>query len=223
MCVLVLGLVGTFHALINPTTNAYIVHRSLLSMQQQQQQHADYDLLAVFSDEAKAGEVASKLHKEGFAEDEVYQLAEGSVGMGQFREHGPSQSRSEFFLQTQRSGPNPVVIVLSAIVCAALLGVVAFGASFAFPAFPEPAMIAIGVVVGIALGAFLGSLRRRTRGAIGQQLPSRPNAPPPVTSGVRNVIALRFNDPDNISRKSRARAILLNNKGKIDRSVGRRE
>jgi hypothetical protein len=37
------------------------------------------------------------------------------------------------------------------------------------------------------------------------------------------VVALRFVDPDNISRKSRARAILLNNQGKIDRSVSRQE
>ena len=71
----------------------------------QQQQHADYDLLAVFSDEAKADEVASKLHKEGFMDDEVYQLAEGSAGFGEYREHGPSQSRSEFFLRLSAQVP----------------------------------------------------------------------------------------------------------------------
>ena len=194
-------------------------------MQQQQQQHADYDLLAVFSDEAKAGEVAARLRKEGFAEEEVHQLAQGSAGLGQFREHGPNQSRSTFFLQTQRSGPNPVTIVLFAVVFAVILGVLSFAASFAFPVVPEPVTLIIAVIVGIVLGAIIGSFRRRVRGSIGQQQPARPNAPPSSgsKSSVRNVIALRFNNPDNVSRKSRARAILLNNQGKIDRSVGRRE
>jgi hypothetical protein len=190
----------------------------------QQQQHADYDLLAVFSDEVKADEVASKLHKEGFTDDEVYQLAEGSAGLGQFREHGPSQARSEFFLQTQRSGPNPVLIILFAVIFGAILGILTFAASFALPKLPEPVTLIIGVIVGIVLGAIFGAFRRRTRGAIGQQqTAARPNAPPAATGGARNVIALRFNDPDNVSRNSRARAILLNNKGKIDRSVRRRE
>jgi hypothetical protein len=31
---------------------------------------------------------------------------------------------------------------------------------------------------------------------------------------------VRLPDPENISRRSKARAILLNNGGKIDRSVG---
>lgn len=190
----------------------------------QQQQHADYDLLAVFSDEAKADEVASKLHKEGFTDDEVYQMSEGSVGLGEYREHGPSQSRSEFFLQTQRSGPNPALIVLFAVIFGAVLGVLTFAASFALPTLPEPVTTIICVIVGIVLGAFFGASRRRTRGAIGQQTAARPNAPPPAaSSGARNVIALRFNDPDNVGRNSRARAILINNKGKIDRSVKRRE
>ena len=39
--------------------------------------------------------------------------------------------------------------------------------------------------------------------------------------GARTVIAVLLPDPENISRKSKARAILLNNKGKLDRSVGR--
>ena len=34
--------------------------------QQQQQQFADYDLLAVFGDETKAEAAEAKLHKEGF-------------------------------------------------------------------------------------------------------------------------------------------------------------
>ena len=40
-------------------------------MQQQQQQFADFDLLAVFSDETKAEAAEAKLHKEGFGADEV--------------------------------------------------------------------------------------------------------------------------------------------------------
>jgi hypothetical protein len=36
----------------------------------------------------------------------------------------------------------------------------------------------------------------------------------------RTVIAIRLHDPENISRKS-SKMILINNKGKIDRSVGR--
>ncbi len=64
--------------------------------QQQQQQPADYDLLAVFPDETKADEVATKLQKAGFAQNEVYQLAAGSIGSGQFREHGPNAGRREF-------------------------------------------------------------------------------------------------------------------------------
>jgi hypothetical protein len=223
---LVVKLIGACSAPINFTTNA-LTNSSQEPLPMQQQQHADYDLLAVFTDEAKADEVASKLHKEGFTDDEVYQLAEGNVGLGQFREHGPSQSRSEFFLQTQRSGPNPVLIVLFAVIFGALLGVLTFAASFALPTLPEPVTIIIAVIVGIALGAIFGSFRRRTRGAIGQQQtaarPNAPPAPPAATGGVRNVIALRFSDPENISRNSRARAILLNNKGKIDRSVRRRE
>jgi len=44
-----------------------------------------------------------------------------------------------------------------------------------------------------------------------------------LSPNARIVVALRFVDPDNISRKSRARAILLNNQGKIDRSIGHRQ
>jgi hypothetical protein len=190
----------------------------------QQQQYADYDLLAVFSDEAKANEVASKLHKEGFTDDEVYQLTEGSVGQGQFREHGPSQTRSAYFLRTQRSGPSPALVILFAVILGAVLGVASFAASFALPTLPEPITTIICVIIGVVLGAILGWSRRRTRGAIGQQQAvAKPHAPPAAGGGARNVIALRFHDPDNISRNSRARAILLNNKGKIDRSVGRRD
>ena len=78
---------------------------------QQQQQSADYDLLAVFPDEPKATETTEKLHKAGFTEDEVHQIASGGVGSGEFREHGPNRSRADFFLQKQRSGPNLWLVV----------------------------------------------------------------------------------------------------------------
>ena len=76
-------------------------------------------------------------------------------------------------------------------------------------------------MLGIILGAIIGLTRReRVRGAIGQDL-ARVNAVKvQPTQEARTVIAIRLPDPDNISRKSKARAILLNNRGKIDRSVG---
>jgi hypothetical protein len=46
---------------------------------------------------------------------------------------------------------------------------------------------------------------------------------PAPAKGARNAIALRFPDAENISRRSRARAILIQNGGKIDRNVGRTE
>jgi hypothetical protein len=188
---------------------------------QQQQQQADYDLLAVFSDEAKADTVSAKLHKEGFGEDEVYQLTEGSSGQGTYRVHGPSQERRDYFLQTRQSRPNPIVIALFAIIFGVVLGAVSFGAGTALPTMlPEPITLIAGIIIGLLLGAVIGFFRRgRVQGAIGQV----PSTPSETKHGERNVIALRFNDPDNISRKSRARAILLNNQGKIDRSVGRRD
>jgi hypothetical protein len=78
------------------------------------------------------------------------------------------------------------------------------------------------VVVGVILGVIVGLLRRGpVRGEIGQDL-TKVNTPakkPEQESQI--VIAIRLQDPDNISRKSKARAILINNRGKIDRSVGR--
>lgn len=192
---------------------------------QQQQQHADFDLLAVFSDETKADTAVAKLRKEGFSEEEVHQLAAGNVGSGQFREHGPNRSRSEYFLQTRHAGPNPIVVVLLAVVFGLVLGGLSFGASFAFPVLPEPITLIVGIVVGLVLGALIGLLRRgRVQGDIGQNK-TKPSAPvePIPTRGARTVVALRFPSSENISRKSRARAILLNTGGKIDRSVGRRE
>jgi hypothetical protein len=188
----------------------------------QQQQSADYDLLAVFSDEIKADTAEAKLHKEGFGEDEVYRLTSSAVVGGEFREHGPSRERRNVFLQTSRTGPNAIVVVLFAIICGVVLGGVLFAAHFAFSALPEiPATLA-GIVVGIFLGVILGLFQRgRVRGAIGQDMTQVSAARKMVSPGERNVIAVRLPDADNIARKSRARAILLNNGGKIDRSVGR--
>ncbi len=80
-----------------------------------------------------------------------------------------------------------------------------------------PATI-IGAVVGIILGAIVGLLRRgRVRGMIGQDL-SKVNAPVKrPEQEARIVIGVSLSDPENITRKSKARAILLNNKGKIAR------
>ncbi len=192
-------------------------------MQRQQQHPAEYDLLAVFPDENLAETAASRLRKEGFGDEEVYQLPRGLVGSGQFREHGPSRTRSEFFLQTQRSKPNPLLVVTFAIITGLILGGLTFAASFALPTLPEPVTIIIGAAVGLILGAILGLLRRgRVRGAIGQTVPAAKAASPGPPDGGLTVVALRFADPENITKKSRARAILLNNQGKIDRSVGQR-
>lgn len=190
---------------------------------QQQQQPAEYDLLAVFPDEGQAETAASKLRGEGFGDEEVYQLPHGLVGSGQFREHGPNRARSEFFLQTQRSGPNPLLVLTFAIITGLILGGLTFAASFALPTLPEPVTIIIGAAIGLILGAMLGLFRRRrVRGAIGQTIPPARAASTSPPSGGLTVVALRFTDPENISRMSRARAILINNQGKIDRSVGRR-
>ncbi len=192
-------------------------------MQQQQQQPASYDLLAVFPDEAKAEEVATKLQKQGFSDHEVYQLEAGSTGSGQFREHGPNRARSDLFLQTQRSGPNPVLVIVFAIVFGLLLGGITFVATFALPPLHTVLIFLIGAAIGLVLGAIIGLLQRgRVRGAIGQQTPPKVSTPRMI-QGARTVVALRFDDPENISRKSRARAILINNQGKIDRSVSRQE
>jgi hypothetical protein len=191
----------------------------------QKQQPASYDLLAVFPDESKAEEASVKLKKAGFNAEEIHQLTSGSVGTGQFREHGPNQARSDFFLQTQRSGPKPIFIILFAVVCCLIVTGLTFAATFAIPHLPEPTTLIIGAVVGLLLGVILGLLRRgRVRGSIGQKIPEAP--PATKTRNIeetRNIVALRFEDPENVSRKSRARAILLNNQGRIDRSVNRQE
>ena len=59
----------------------------------QQQEYANYDLLAVFNDESKADAAEAGLHKAGFGEDEIFRLATGPVGGGEFREHGPGLRR----------------------------------------------------------------------------------------------------------------------------------
>ncbi|GLV58832.1 hypothetical protein KDH_56620 [Dictyobacter sp. S3.2.2.5] len=193
-------------------------------MQRQQQQPASYDLLAVFPDEDKAGTASDKLKKAGFKDEEIHQLPAGMVGSGQFREHGPNQARGDIFLQTQRSRPNPAIIVLFAILCCLIVTGLTFAATFALPHLPEPTTLLVGAAVGLVLGVILGSLRRgRVRGAIGQETKTPPPPSPRQLEGKLNVIALRFDDPENISRNSRARAILLNNQGRIDRSVSRQE
>lgn len=191
-------------------------------MQRQQQQPADLDLLAVFNDQEHAEAATSKLRKEGFKEEEIVRPEAGTVGTGQFREHGPNQNRSSVFLQTTRSGPRPATILLFALIFGVVLALILFVAHFAFAALPEPTATIIGAVVGLIIGAVVGFLRRGpTRGAIGQDM-SRINAPPPRPSDYI-AVGVRFEDPSNISRASRARAILINNGGKIDRSVSKRE
>ncbi len=197
----------------------------------QKQQPANYDLLAVFPDETRAEEVATRLRKEGFGEGEVYQLASGSAGSGQFREHGPNSARRDFFLQTQRTGPNPIIVVLFAVICAIVVGGLTFATTFALPTLPEPITLIVGIAIGIVLGTIIGLLQRgRVRGAIGQNTQRGQGTPSPTRPNIskagqaaRTIIAIRFDDPENISRRSRARAILLNNQGKIDRSVNRQE
>jgi hypothetical protein len=194
-----------------------------MSQQQQQQQPADYDLLAVFSDENKADEAASKLLKEGFSSDEVVRLASDYIKGGQFREHGPNRDRSSVFLQTKRSGPNPAKIVVYALIFGVILGLLLFIAHFADTAIPEIPEIVGGIIVGVILGGIIGFLQRGpVRGAIGQDM-SRvtPASAPKPEQGALTVVAVRFPDAENLPRKSRARAILLNNGGKIDRSIER--
>lgn len=187
----------------------------------QQQQSASYDLLAVFPDETKADSATAKLHKEGFGDEEVFQLP-GSVGSGQYREHGPNRARSEVFLQTQRTGLGPVGLTLLVIILGLLGAGLTFVATFAVPPIHTVTAFLIGAVIGIVLGMITGLFQRaRVRGNIGQRVQNQAMAPP--SQSARTVVALRFVNPDNISRKSRARAILLNNQGKIDRSVGRQE
>lgn len=206
-------------------------------MQQQQQQQADFDLLAVFKEESNASAAEAKLYKEGFGEDEVFRLAAGTVGRGEFREHGPNRERSEVFLQTTRVGPSPQIIALFSVIFGVLFGILAFGiVDFDLKSISPISATLVGVLIGIVLGVVVGMTRKgRVRGAIGQdaikgkKLPAempRPT-PTPVNKSVAHAVllttvALRLHDAANVSRRSKARAILLNNGGKIDRSVGKR-
>src|SRR5207237_3158020 len=106
-------------------------------MQRQQQQFSDFDLLAVFSDEAKAAAAETKLHKEGVSEEEVFRLASDAIASGQFREQGTNRERSSVFLQTTRSAPNPVTVVLLAVVCVLVVGALILEAHFAFLSITE--------------------------------------------------------------------------------------
>ncbi len=194
---------------------------------QQQQQHANFDLLAVFAEEGTADAAEAKLRKEGFGDEEVFRLAPGSVGRGEFREHGPNRDRNSVFLQTKRSGPSPRLVVLFALIFGIVLGGLTFGiVDIGVRSIQVLPATLIGVLVGILLGAILGLTRRgRVRGAIGQDMTKvkpaeTPARKPQEITGSRTVVAVRLPDPENISRKSKARAILLNNGGKIDRSVG---
>ncbi len=182
-----------------------------------QQEQINFDLLAVFNTISDADAAETKLHREGFGDNEVFRLTADAVAGGQFREHGPSRERSAIFLQTTRTGPNPVTVILLAIVFGIVLGAVMFGvADFTFKQV-IPATI-IGAVVGIILGAIAGLLQRgRVRGAIGQDVSKVTTPVRKPEQGARTVIGVSLSDPENITRKSKARAILLNNKGKIAR------
>ncbi len=191
--------------------------------QHQQEQEANFDLLAVFNEESKAEAAETKLHKEGFGDEEVFRMVPGSVGRGEFREHGANRERSSIFLQTQRVGPRPALVVFLAVLLGVIFGGIVFGVvDFGRISVSIWLATLLGVLVGIILGIILGLTRRgRVRGAIGQDL-SRVNPPvrQAIPEGARTAVAVRLPDPENISRKSKARAILLNGGGKIDRSVG---
>lgn len=190
--------------------------------QQQQQQFADYDLLAVFGDESKAEGAANKLHKEGFSDEEVIRLPSDYANGAQFRLHGPSSERGAYFLQTARSGPNPARIISYAIVFGIILGVILFVAHFAVASIAEPLGAIIGAAVGVIIGAVVGFVQRGpVRGAIGQDTSKVQAVQTKTEQGALTVVAVRLADMDNAVRKSRARGILLTNGGKIDRNVGR--
>src|SRR5260370_36653201 len=73
-----------------------------------QQQQMNFDLLAVFNAESDADAAESKLHKEGFGDDEVFRMTAGSVSGGEFRQHGTDRGRAPGFFQNIRSGSNPL-------------------------------------------------------------------------------------------------------------------
>jgi len=198
-----------------------------------QQQNANYDLLAVFNDETTAEAASAKLRSAGFTDEEIFRVTPGSGG--QFREHGPNTNRRDVFLQTQRTKPSLLLILFLAIALGIVFGggvfvitlLLFFVIHIAFFVLPTDFLIAgVGSVIGIVLGAVTGIRRgSRVRGNIGQDMSkvNTPNRVVPAPASARNAVALRFPDAENISRKSRARAILIQNGGKIDRNVGRTE
>lgn len=204
-----------------------------------QQQQTNYDLLAVFPDETQANSAVNKLQQAGYSSDEIFQLQAGSVSGGTFREHGPSSNRNQYFLQTTRSRPSALLILLFALAFAILLGGVGFVLALILViallhtfVILEPITAAAGVVIGLVVGAITAIQRgSRVRGNIGQNARQRTTpAPAPVAAtsateaqGAKTVVAIRLPDPDDIKRQSQARAILVQNKGKIDRSVTRNE
>ncbi len=198
-----------------------------------QQQPAEYDLLAVFNDETTAETATTKLRNAGFTNEEIFHVTPATGG--QFREHGPNTNRRDVFLQTQRVRANPLLILFFAIA----LGIVFSGSIFGiavllffvvhlvFFVIPTDLIIAgVAGAVGVIIGAATAIRRGESvRGNIGQDM-SKVNMPDrivPAPVGTRNAVALRFPDTENISRRSRARAILIQNGGKIDRNVGRTE
>src|SRR5207249_7568 len=108
------------------------------------------------------------------------------------------------FLQTSRRGPNPVLVVLLAVIFGLVLGVLMFVAHFAFAAIPELPAAIVGAIVGVIVGAMIGLLRRGpVRGVIGQDT-SRGYAAstsPAAAQGDLRVVALRLLDPENVARK----------------------
>src|SRR5260370_36877507 len=144
----------------------------------QQQQSASYDLLAVFPDETKADSATAKLHKEGFSDEEVCQLPAGSIGSGQFREHGPNRTRREVFLQTQRTGLGLAAVILLVVILGLLGAGLTFVATFALPSVHITMVFLIGAAIGIVIGIIIGLLQRaRVRVNIGQQVHHQPTAP----------------------------------------------
>ena len=100
----------------------------------------------------------------------------------------------QFFCKPLAREPNPMLVVLLAIVFGLILGGVMFGvADFAIQSHPILLATLAGVVVGIILGVIVGLLRRGpVRGAIGQDL-SKVNAPAKKPEQeARTVIAIRL-------------------------------
>src|SRR5579863_408387 len=158
-----------------------------------QQQHMNFDLLAVFNAESDADVAETKLQKEGFGENEVIRMTADSVSGGQFREHGPNRDRSSVFLQTTRVRPRPATVILFAVLSGIILGAVMFGVTdYAISSHPVLIGTLAGVVVGIILGAILGLTRKgRVRGAIGQDLTKVNTARAEPATEARTVIAIR--------------------------------